>query len=188
MKKVIILLTIIVLGFSNSFAQNTYHGDGPDDVLRLVPIASVVVMKAAGVESASSLKRLGVNGVLSLGMTCGYTWALKKLIDKERPDKTDSNAFPSGHCAVAFAGAHILHKEYGHISPWISVGGYAVATLTAADRIRRNRHDWLDCISGATIGVLSTELGYWLGDKITGEKSNLQFALGTEGVTLLVKL
>lgn len=180
------LLTAFAVG--NTFAQKTYHGDGPDDVLRLVPVASVVVMKAAGVESASSWKRLGVNGVLSLGMTCGYTWILKELVDKDRPDKTDSNAFPSGHCAVAFAGAHILHKEYGHISPWISVGGYAVATLTAADRIRRNRHDWVDCLSGAAIGVLSTEVGYWLGDKITGERSNLQVALGTQSVTLLVKL
>lgn len=179
---------IILLGITKGYAQKTYHGDGPDDVLRLVPVASVVVLKAVGVESASSWKRLGVNGVLSLGMTCGYTWGLKKLVDKDRPDKTDSDAFPSGHCAVAFAGAHILHKEFGHISPLISVGGYAVATITAADRIRRNRHDWVDCLSGAAIGVLSTELGYWLGDKITGEKSNIQVAMSPEAITLLVKL
>lgn len=188
MKRLITIMLLATFAVSNTFAQKTYHGDGPDDVLRLVPIASVVVMKAVGVESASSWKRLGVNGVLSMGMTCGYTWVLKELVDKDRPDKTDSNAFPSGHCAVAFAGAHILQKEFGHISPWISVGGYAVATLTAADRIRRNRHDWVDCLSGAAIGVLSTELGYWLGEKITGEKSNLQVALAPEGVTLLVSL
>lgn len=182
-------MLLMVFGIGDIHAQKTYHGDGPDDVLRLIPLASVVTLKAVGVESASSWKRLGANGVLSLGMTCGYTWILKEVVDKDRPDKTDSNSFPSGHCAVAFAGAHIIHKEYGHISPWISVGGYAVATLTAADRIRRNRHDWFDCLSGAAIGMLSTELGYWLGDKITGEKSgNVQVAMGAEGVTLLVKL
>lgn len=181
-------MLLTALAVSNTFAQKTYHGDGLDDVLRLIPLASVVTMKACGVESASSWKRLGVNGLLSVGMTCGYTWALKKIVDKDRPDKTDSNAFPSGHCAVAFAGAHILQKEYGHISPWISVGGYAVATLTAADRIHRNRHDWVDCLSGAAIGVLSTELGYWLGDKITGERSSMQVAVCPDGVTLLVSL
>lgn len=188
MKRILLIVFISIIAVNKSFAQKEYHGDGPDDVLRLIPLASVVTLKACGVESASSWKRLGVNGVLSIGMTCGYTWALKKIVDKDRPDKTDSNAFPSGHCAVAFAGAHILHKEYGHISPWISVGGYAVATITAVDRIHRNRHDWFDCLSGAAIGVLSTELGYWLGDKITGEKSNMQVAIGTDSVTLLVKL
>ena len=113
-------------------AQKPYHGDGPDDWLRFVPVASAYALKACGVESASSWKRLAINTATSYVLSCGTTWALKHAIHERRPDGTDNRAFPSGHATVAFAGAAILDKEFRHVSPWISVGGYAVATGVAA--------------------------------------------------------
>ena len=123
-----------------------YHGDGIDDALRFVPITAAFALKAAGVESASSWQRLVVNSAASFAISAGTTWALKHTVDRERPDGTDNKSFPSGHTTFAFAGATILYKEYQHTSKWIGIAGYGVAALTAADRIRRNRHHWEDVL------------------------------------------
>lgn len=165
-----------------TWAQRVYHGDGPDDALRFVPVVAAYALKVSGMESESSWKRLAVNTAMSYAFSVGTTWALKHSIHERRPDWTDNRSFPSGHTALAFTGAVILDKEYRHVSPWISVAGYAVATGVAVDRVARNRHAWQDVTAGAAIGVGSTLLGYWLGDKITGEHS--RYALSTDGQSL----
>lgn len=169
-------------------AQKPYHGDGADDWLRLVPLGSAVVLKAAGVESASTWKRFAVNTGLSCVLTTGTTWVLKHAIHEWRPDKTDRRSFPSGHTSIAFAGATILDKEFRHVSPWISVAGYAVATGVAVDRVARNRHHWHDVAAGAAVGIGGTVLGYWLGDKLTGERSRYRVGVGPDGVTVSIGL
>lgn len=165
-----------------TWAQRAYHGDGPDDVLRFVPVATVYALKTCGVESKSGWKQLTVNTVVSYAFSAGTTWALKHSIHERRPDWTDNHSFPSGHTALAFTGAVILDKEYRHVSPWISVAGYAVATGVAVDRMARNRHAWQDVTAGAAIGVGSTLLGYWLGERITGEHN--RYAVTTDGQSL----
>lgn len=188
MRKILILLLTLSLSLSAQAQYKSYHGDGIDDYLRFVPLASAVVLKTAGVEGASTWKRFGVNAASSLLISCGTAYALKHTVHDMRPDGTDNHAFPSGHATLAFAGATILHKEYWHTSPWISVAGYGVATLTAADRIRRHRHEWDDVLAGAAIGVLGTTAGYWLGDLITGEHSRYSVGVSGEGVMLVVNL
>lgn len=169
-------------------AQKPYHGDGMDNWLRFVPLGSAVVLKAAGVESASSWKRFAVNAGLSCVLTTGTTWALKHGVSERRPDWTDRRSFPSGHASIAFAGATILDKEFRHVSPWISVAGYAVATGVAIDRVARNRHHWHDVAAGAAVGIGGTMLGYWLGDKLTGERSRYSVGVGADGVTVSINL
>ncbi len=170
-------------------AQNkSYRGDGIDDYVRFVPLALTYALKASGVDGASSWKRLVVNTATSCAMTVGVTWALKSVVKDNRPDGTGNDAFPSGHTSFAFAGATILHKEYGKVSPWISVAGYGVATLTAVDRVRRHRHEWDDVLAGAAIGILATEAGYRLGDLITGEHSRYSVSVGPASVTVCVLL
>ena len=55
-------------------------------------------------------------------------------------------------------------------------------------RVRRNRHHWGDIIVGAGLGVLGTHAGYWLGDKLTGEKSRYVVGVTEDGITLMVCL
>ncbi len=186
--RLICLVFALQTAFFAARAQKTYHGDGPDNWLRFVPVASVYALKTCGVESASSWKRLAVNTAASYVLACGTTWVLKQAVRERRPDGTDRRAFPSGHATVAFAGAAILDKEYRHVSPWISVGGYAVATAVAVDRVVRNRHQWHDVVAGAAIGVGGTWLGYWLGDKITGQDSRYRVSVDGNAVTLAVRL
>ena len=49
-------------------------------------------------------------------------------------------------------------------SPWFSVAGYGVAAATGVMRVLNNRHWVSDVMSGAGIGIMSTELGYAIGD------------------------
>lgn len=62
--------------------------------------------------------------------------------------------------------ATMLTKEYGHRSPWIGISAYSVATATGLMRMANNKHWLSDVLTGAGIGILSTELGYYLADLI----------------------
>jgi len=164
----VLLLIVALLLPVRMVAQKS---DTFDDVLRLTPYAAVVGLKACGVESRSSWKGLLVNNAIGGALTVGVTYGLKHIVSEDRPDHSDKRSFPSGHSAIAFAGATALHKEYGQQSILYSIAGYAVATAVAIDRVARDRHHWQDVCAGAAIGVLSVELGYWLGPMLTKEKS-----------------
>ena len=186
MKRTVFFIVAFFLSLGIVAQDKKYHGDGPDDVLQYVPFASLFVLKATCVESASSWKRLAVNAAASYVFTAGTAYVLKHTIHETRPDGTDHRSFPSAHSAIAFAGAHALHKEYGHVSPWISVAGYGVAAFTAVDRVCRNRHHWYDVAVGAALGIGATELGYWLGDKITGEHSQYQISMTPTALSMRI--
>ena len=51
-------------------------------------------------------------------------------------------------------------------SPWYSIGAYTAATLTGLSRQMNNKHWLSDVLVGAGIGILSTEVGYYLADLI----------------------
>lgn len=185
-----ILTFAVAVAFSaDVMAQHEpYHGDGIDDYLRFVPIASAYVLKASGVDSRSPWKRLLVNTAVSFAVDAAVTYGLKYSIKTTRPDGTDRHSFPSGHTSFAFFGAAVLDKEFRHVSPWISVGGYAVAAFVGVDRVCRNRHHWGDVAAGAAIGLLSVQAGYWLGDKITGWGKNVDVAVCPLGVSVAWRL
>ncbi len=202
MKTTIALFIALLLLPLNGFAQyKRYHGDGIDDYLQYTPMAASFILKIAGVKGKSSWEQRIVKSGATFLLCAGTTYALKHSIHSMRPDGTDNRSFPSGHTAVVFCGATVLHKEYGKISPWISVAGYAVATATALDRVRRNRHHWGDVAAGAAIGYLSAEAGYWIVDKIMGKKKNktpdgepikeeqkVQIGIAADGVAMVIKL
>lgn len=136
-----------------------------DEVLRFVPAMALVGMKALGVESRT--ERWGELIVRSAASTAimGLTVeSTKRLVGRTRPDGSDDRSFPSGHSSAAFLTASLFAKEYGHLSPWYSVGAYGVATSTAMLRRINDKHWMGDVMVGAGIGILSTELGYALAD------------------------
>lgn len=69
----------------------------------------------------------------------------------------------------------MLTKEYRHKSPWAGIGAYAVAATTGLMRMANNKHWLSDVLTGAGIGILSTELGYCLADLIFKEKDIRRF-------------
>ncbi len=134
----------------------------------MIPFAVTWGLKAAGVESRSKTKRMALANALGLGFTCGFTELLKHTADETRPNGHDNHSMPSGHSALAFFSATILDREFGHHSPWISIGGYSIALATQYSRIHHNHHYLNDVITGAGIGTLSANLGYFITDKIFG--------------------
>ena len=148
---------------------------GIDDYAQFFGPAMVVGLKLGGYEGRSDWPRLlasaGMSYVIMAGLVNGIKYSAKEM----RPDGSTANSWPSGHTATAFVGASLLHKEYGLTrSPWWSVAGYGVATATGVMRVLNNRHWISDVMSGAGIGIMSTELGYALCDLMFKEKGLLR--------------
>lgn len=138
-----------------------------DDYLQYAPAATVLALKAFNVKGRSSPKRAFVSYAFSIGIMGTLVNGIKHTTRVERPDASTRNSFPSGHTAMAFMNAAVLDKEYGQVGyPLLGVGGYAMATATGLGRGLNNRHWVGDMLAGAGIGILSTELGYLVTDKI----------------------
>lgn len=136
--------------------------------------AAVWGLKACGVPGRTGWGQMAVadatGSVAAFVLSHGCKWAF----DRVRPDGSRANSFPSGHTTTAFLTATWLQKEYGERLPWLCGIGYGVATLTAQQRILRNKHWTTDTMAGAVVGVISAEIGYWLSDIILG-KHNYRF-------------
>lgn len=148
---------------------SSFHHDY-DDYLQYAPAAVMLGMKAFGVQGRSSWGRMLTSDAFSAGLMAIAVNSLKYSCRVMRPDGSSRNSFPSGHTATAFMAATMLHKEYGHRSPWYSIGGYTLATVTGVTRQLNNRHWMSDVMVGAGIGILATELGYYLADLIFKER------------------
>ena len=136
-----------------------------DDYTQFFGPAMVVGLKLGGYEGRSDWPRLLASAGMSYAIMAGFVNGIKYTAKEMRPDGSTANSWPSGHTATAFVGATLLHKEYGLTrSPWWSVAGYGVATATGVMRVLNNRHWISDIMSGAGIGIMSTELGYALCD------------------------
>lgn len=153
------------------FEQKSDRYTWTDYAVGGLPLAANWVMKAAGVKSRSKLERMLTANALAFGISFGATESLKLAVRETRPDRTDDHSFPSGHTNVAFVSASILSREYGYLSPWITIGGYATATATQVLRVKHNRHWMNDLHMGAAIGMVSTNFAYFLTDRIFGEKA-----------------
>ncbi|MDH6358152.1 phosphatase PAP2 family protein [Parabacteroides sp. PF5-9] len=89
-------------------------------------------------------------GAFAAATTIGVSYALKYLVDKERPDRSDNRSFPSLHTSVAFTGATFIQKRYGW--KW-GIPAYVVASYVGWSRTYAKKHDWWDVAAGAVLGV-----------------------------------
>lgn len=133
------------------------------------PLAATWVLKASGVKSRSKFQRMLSANAMSLALAMGTAEVVKHAVTEVRPDGADDHSFPSGHATIAFASATILAREYGYLSPWVTVGAYSAATGAQLLRIKHNKHWVNDLYFGAGIGMVSTSLGYYLTDLIFKE-------------------
>ena len=153
-----------------------------DDYTQYFGPAVTLGLKIGGVEGRSDWGRLLASSAMSYGIMAILVNSIKYTSKEMRPDGSSANSWPSGHTATSFAGATILHKEYGLTrSPWYSIAGYGVATATGVMRVLNNRHWVSDVLSGAGIGILSTELAYALSDILFKGKGLLRNDLNSDG-------
>ena len=141
-----------------------------DDFTQYLPAAVMLGMKAGGIEGRSSWGRMLASDAFSVALMAGVVNTLKFTTNVTRPDGSNRHSFPSGHTATAFMTAVMLSKEYGTKYPWIPIGAYTVATSTGLMRMANNKHWLSDVMVGAGIGILSTEMGYYLADLIMKDK------------------
>ncbi len=88
-------------------------------------------------------------------LNLGVTYSLKAVIDKQRPDGSGEDSFPSGHTSVSFHGASFIQTRYG----WrYGIPAFAAASYVAWSRVNADRHDGVDVLAGAAIGVISSRL------------------------------
>ena len=154
--------------YQNSHANTrllTQFKTGIDDYTQYFGPAMTLGLKLGGVEGRSDWGRFLASTAMSYGIMAGLVNGIKYTAKEMRPDGSTRNSWPSGHTATSFVGASILHKEYGlTVSPWYSIAGYGVATATGVMRVLNNRHWVSDVLSGAGIGIMSTEIAYALSD------------------------
>jgi hypothetical protein len=131
-----------------------------DNYLMHAPIAVVYGLNMAGVKGKHDFKNRTLLLIKSEMIMAALTFSTKSLTNVKRPDDSDNFSFPSGHTAQAFATATFMSKEYGGESIWYSVGAYGMATAVGACRILNNRHWVSDVMTGAGIGILSTNIAY----------------------------
>lgn len=143
--------------------QESGHGKFTiDDFTQFAPAVAVYGLNLCGVKGVHDFgERTIILGTATL-LTLSSVYTIKATSNVERPDGSALNSFPSGHTAFAFMGAEFLRREYWNVSPWIGVAGYAVAAGTGFLRMYNNRHWATDVLAGAGIGILSTEIAYWL--------------------------
>ncbi len=152
-----------------------------DDFLQFSPMVVMFGMKAFGVESRNSWGRMIVSDVFSAALMAGVVNGLKHGVRKTRPDNSNDVSFPSGHTATAFMCATMLHHEYKHLSPWVSICGYTAASCTGVMRMVNNKHWLSDVMAGAGIGIFTTEMGYLLADLIFKDRGlNVKSGISSE--------
>ena len=148
------------------------------DMMLYIPSAlmlgTYVFLPLAYGKETDCVRRLLLDASAGLALEVSLVSALKYSMGRQRPDASDDYSFPSGHTATTFFAATMLHKEYGGISPWISVAGYGIATGIGLSRIAADKHWMSDVLTGAGIGIFSAEFAYWLDDIIFGSDTYRQ--------------
>lgn len=112
-------------------------------------IGAIGIPVAAGVITLAEHDHNGLIQGAETGVAAMLTTtALKYALNTERPNG-GNHSFPSGHTALAFAGAGYLHARYG----WkVGVPFELIAAGVAYSRVKTRDHHWYDVVAGAAIG------------------------------------
>lgn len=145
MKKILLSIVILLHLTLTSNSQTRKQIDRSTDVL-------MFVTPVAGLASSLILKDYrGSKQLILSGSSCLLlTYLLKYTISKDRPDHSDSHAFPSNHTSISFMGAAFIQKRYGW--KW-GIPAYLLSAYIGWGRTYAKQHDWWDVAAGALIGT-----------------------------------
>ena len=155
---------LIALNTSTRYETREHIKTGAtiDNYMQYAPAAAVYGLNALGVKGKHNLRDRSILYAGSQIIMAAIVIPSKNLIGETRPDGSNQLSFPSGHTATAFSSAQFLFHEYKDSNFWVSISGYPIAAATGIYRIFNDRHWVGDVVAGAGIGILSTEVSYWL--------------------------
>lgn len=145
--KFILLIILAVIPYLPVGAQKKAVEKSGDVLVFATPVASLATTLL--LKDYQGLKQAAFSGATALATT----YALKYIVKKERPDRSDNLSFPSAHTMVSFTGAAFIQRRYG----WkYGVPAYLVSSYVAWSRVYADKHDWWDVLGGAAIGIGSS--------------------------------
>ncbi|GEP90725.1 phosphatase PAP2 family protein [Chitinophaga terrae (ex Kim and Jung 2007)] len=133
-----------------------------DNYMQYAPAVAVYGLNLAGVKGKHNFKDRTIIYATSQLVSAALVLPTKHLVHEERPDGSNNLSFPSGHTATAFSSAQFMFREYKDSNFWLSISGYPIAAMTGIYRVFNDKHWVGDVVAGAGIGILSTEIAYWL--------------------------
>lgn len=145
----IFLSFLILVSINQLSAQNKTIESTGDIILFVLPATTLASTFIIGDTKGSW------QFTKALILTEAVTYGLKYGVNKQRPDMSNDNSFPSGHTSTTFQSASFIHKRYGFK---YSIPAYALAGFTAFSRINAKKHDGWDILAGAVIGIGSSYL------------------------------
>lgn len=143
------IFTIILFAFfiCHTSAQRKAVETSGDVLVFVTPVASLATTLI--LKDYQGLKQAALSGATALATT----YALKYIVQKERPDRSNKLSFPSAHTMVSFTGAAFLQRRYG----WkYGIPAYVLSSYVAWSRVYAKKHDWWDVLGGAAIGIGSS--------------------------------
>jgi len=147
LKLIIYILTFSIVS-SSSLAQSRKAIETSTDVLVMLPAVTGFVTTLVK-KDYEGTKQIVFSGATNLATSL----LLKAIIDKDRPDFSNNNSFPSAHTSIAFQGASFIQRRYG----WkYGIPAYLVSSYVGWGRTYSKKHDGWDVLAGAAIGTIST--------------------------------
>lgn len=192
-----VLITMGALGFVEKspvdlVAQKAFkdmntewHRTYVDDYLQYAPSAVHPFLGfIPGVRHKHNFRDRFIASATAHALMAGATGIVKYTVRHPRPDSGKRNSYFSGHTATVFTGAELMRIEYG----WgYGSAAYAVAAGVAFLRVYNKRHWVGDVLTGAGVGILCANAGYWMLPvwkrwlKITDNPSEIGIAGGNRG-------
>ena len=144
---------------NTAFAPGKYIGNTPEQIA-----LSLGTYAFGRIFNQPKTSHLGMDLVQAQILTELLVEPIKFATQRERPDGSNHQSFPSGHAAITFATATVIERHLGWRK---SLLGYAIASYVAASRLHDNRHYLSDVIFGAAVGsiagrtVVHHKADYW---------------------------
>lgn len=170
--QLIVPLTLMAAGSAGAFTGWGKHIDPDitraigarhrwkiDEVTQFIPYIAELFLEPLGAECNAPFSDRALAAATSAILAEAVVQPVKRVVKRERPDLSDNHSFPSGHTALAFAGAELTRQFYG---PWWGAGAYCMASFTGFLRVRNRRHWLTDVAAGAGTGILAARAALWL--------------------------
>jgi PAP2 superfamily protein len=111
-----------------------------------------IIYGVGRIKDQPKVSHLGMDLIEALAVSEGLVQAVKYSTQRERPDHSAHNSFPSGHASDTFAFATALERHLGWKG---AVPAYIISSYVAMSRLPANRHWLSDVVFGSSVGIIA---------------------------------